>query len=52
MPWPEDRDEVVGVNSFGVGGSNAHVSKTVTLRNIPPDIQGGSSRLRRIVRNS
>ncbi|KAL2062583.1 hypothetical protein VTL71DRAFT_5655 [Oculimacula yallundae] len=25
MPWPEDCDEVVGVNSFGVGGSNAHV---------------------------
>ncbi|MAD84619.1 MAG: hypothetical protein CL912_16795 [Deltaproteobacteria bacterium] len=27
MAWPEGRDEVVGVNSFGVGGSNAHVSK-------------------------
>ncbi|KAK0130497.1 hypothetical protein ONS96_001016 [Cadophora gregata f. sp. sojae] len=25
MPWPQDWDEVVGVNSFGVGGSNAHV---------------------------
>ncbi|KAM6523146.1 hypothetical protein FSOLCH5_003765 [Fusarium solani] len=23
-PWPKDRDEVVGINSFGVGGSNAH----------------------------
>lgn len=24
-PWPEDRYERVSVNSFGVGGSNAHV---------------------------
>lgn len=24
-PWPEDRLERVGVNSFGIGGSNAHV---------------------------
>ncbi|WQF90289.1 Putative Acyl transferase domain superfamily, quinone oxidoreductase/zeta-crystallin, thiolase [Colletotrichum destructivum] len=24
-PWPKDRDHVVGVNSFGIGGSNAHV---------------------------
>lgn len=25
MPWPADRLERVGVNSFGIGGSNAHV---------------------------
>ncbi|KAI1374100.1 hypothetical protein F4677DRAFT_427124 [Hypoxylon crocopeplum] len=25
MPWPEDRLERVGVNSFGIGGANAHV---------------------------
>lgn len=25
MPWPTDRLERVGVNSFGVGGANAHV---------------------------
>ncbi|KAJ0168676.1 Lovastatin diketide synthase LovF [Colletotrichum tanaceti] len=24
-PWPEDRDERISVNSFGVAGSNAHV---------------------------
>jgi acyl transferase domain-containing protein len=24
-PWPKDRLERVGVNSFGIGGSNAHV---------------------------
>ncbi|VUC25932.1 unnamed protein product [Clonostachys rosea] len=24
-PWPEDRDERVSVNSFGLGGSNAHI---------------------------
>ncbi|KAL7783077.1 hypothetical protein V8C37DRAFT_397515 [Trichoderma ceciliae] len=24
-PWPSDRDLVVGVNSFGIGGANAHV---------------------------
>ncbi|CAG8888844.1 unnamed protein product [Penicillium egyptiacum] len=23
-PWPEDRDERVSINSFGLGGSNAH----------------------------
>lgn len=27
LPWPEDRDHVVAVNSFGIGGSNAHVRK-------------------------
>ena len=26
-PWPADRAERVGVNSFGIGGSNAHVSQ-------------------------
>lgn len=25
LPWPENRDQVVAVNSFGIGGSNAHV---------------------------
>lgn len=25
LPWPDDRDERVSVNSFGIGGSNAHV---------------------------
>ncbi|KAI9151993.1 Highly reducing polyketide synthase VdtX [Paramyrothecium foliicola] len=24
-PWPEDRQERVSINSFGIGGSNAHV---------------------------
>ncbi|KAF9886514.1 hypothetical protein FE257_011421 [Aspergillus nanangensis] len=24
-PWPDDRDERVSVNSFGIGGANAHV---------------------------
>lgn len=24
-PWPADRDERVSINSFGVGGSNAHI---------------------------
>ncbi|GKT70041.1 polyketide synthase [Colletotrichum tofieldiae] len=26
LPWPTDRFERVSVNSFGIGGSNAHVS--------------------------
>ncbi|KAF1935695.1 polyketide synthase 1 [Clathrospora elynae] len=25
LPWPADRLERVGINSFGIGGSNAHV---------------------------
>jgi acyl transferase domain-containing protein/NADPH:quinone reductase-like Zn-dependent oxidoreductase len=25
LPWPEDRQERVSINSFGIGGSNAHV---------------------------
>ena len=25
LPWPSDRAERVGVNSFGIGGANAHV---------------------------
>ncbi|KAF2113891.1 polyketide synthase 1 [Lophiotrema nucula] len=25
LPWPTDKKELVGVNSFGIGGSNAHV---------------------------
>lgn len=24
-PWPEDRAERIGVNSFGIGGTNVHV---------------------------
>ncbi|KAL1597235.1 hypothetical protein SLS60_008817 [Paraconiothyrium brasiliense] len=27
-PWPTDRAERVSVNSFGIGGANAHVSET------------------------
>lgn len=26
-PWPADRLERVAVNSFGIGGANAHVSQ-------------------------
>ncbi|KAI0406775.1 acyl transferase domain-containing protein, partial [Xylaria palmicola] len=25
VPWPQDRDERASINSFGVGGANAHV---------------------------
>lgn len=25
-PWPQGKDERISVNSFGVAGSNAHVS--------------------------
>lgn len=26
LPWPEDKEARVSVNSFGIGGANAHVS--------------------------
>jgi len=29
MPWPANRDERISVNSFGISGSNVHVSQTV-----------------------
>lgn len=25
MPWPKDRAKRISVNSFGIGGTNAHV---------------------------
>ncbi|WQF89974.1 Putative Acyl transferase domain superfamily, quinone oxidoreductase/zeta-crystallin, thiolase [Colletotrichum destructivum] len=25
LPWPEDRAERIGVNSFGIGGTNVHI---------------------------
>ncbi|TDZ15955.1 Highly reducing polyketide synthase gloL [Colletotrichum orbiculare MAFF 240422] len=25
MPWPEDRAERIGINSFGIGGTNVHI---------------------------
>ena len=31
-PWPKDRAERVSVNSYGIGGSNAHVSLGTRLR--------------------
>lgn len=30
-PWPLSRDELVVVNSFGIGGSNAVVSRLMRL---------------------
>ncbi|KAK2756138.1 Type I Iterative PKS [Arachnomyces sp. PD_36] len=42
MPWPADRRERVSINSFGIGGSNAHVildsaSAYYQARDMPPD---------------
>jgi acyl transferase domain-containing protein len=27
-PWPLDRAERISINSFGIGGTNAHVGQT------------------------
>jgi acyl transferase domain-containing protein/SAM-dependent methyltransferase len=36
MPWPEDRLERVSVNSFGIGGANAHVIlESAASHNVP-----------------
>lgn len=38
-PWPEDRLERVSVNSFGIGGANAHVIlESAALYHCPPAI--------------
>lgn len=29
LPWPEDKEARVSVNSFGIGGANAHVSQSL-----------------------
>lgn len=31
MPWPTGRDERVSINSFGIGGANAHVSPMLSI---------------------
>ncbi|KAE9569129.1 Highly reducing polyketide synthase [Colletotrichum fructicola] len=43
-PWPEDRIERVSVNSFGIGGANAHVviesaASFLGLTSLPPNIE-------------
>ena len=35
-PWPENRYERISVNSFGIGGANAHV-RTSTNENFSED---------------
>ena len=32
LSWPEGRAERVSVNSYGIGGSNAHVSAEINPR--------------------
>ncbi|KJF61407.1 polyketide synthase [Coccidioides immitis RS] len=40
-PWPKDRLEQVSVNSFGIGGANAHVIlESAATYNIPTAVSG------------
>ncbi|RAL00155.1 polyketide synthase [Aspergillus ibericus CBS 121593] len=45
LPWPEDREARVSVNSFGIGGANAHVILDAFKRRAPMPISShdGSS---------
>lgn len=31
MHWPEDREERISINSYGIGGTNVHVGYTGLL---------------------
>ncbi|KAJ2980610.1 hypothetical protein NUW58_g6899 [Xylaria curta] len=46
VPWPEDRDERASVNSFGVGGANAHVimdsAASFGIRKVARDVPTGN----------
>ncbi|KJZ69326.1 hypothetical protein HIM_11284 [Hirsutella minnesotensis 3608] len=33
IPWPEGQDARISVNSFGIGGSNAHVRRATMVQN-------------------
>lgn len=41
IPWPSDRLERVSINSFGIGGTNVHVSPARKGHSLPPSLGNG-----------
>lgn len=42
IPWPSDRLERISINSFGIGGTNVHVSLATKSHSLTPSLGYGS----------
>lgn len=45
VPWPADRKERISINSFGIGGANAHVIlESASMHTVPLEVDTDSER--------